>query len=90
MLLYVLYVVLLLSVFLLQYISFSKRFVPEAINFLDGVLVLATKKKKNATTHRKHSWHPVLVHARETIFVFVLQRVWGRSASALATATCCR
>ncbi len=30
--------------FFCQYVSFSKRFVPEAINFLCGVLFLAIKK----------------------------------------------
>lgn len=31
--------------FLLQYVSLSKRFVPEAVNFLCGILFLASKKE---------------------------------------------
>lgn len=31
--------------FLLQYVSLSKRFVPEVVNFLGGILFLASKKQ---------------------------------------------
>lgn len=34
--------------FLLQYVSLSKRFVPEAVNFLCGILFLASKKESPA------------------------------------------
>jgi len=38
--------------FILQYVSLSKRFVPEAVNFLAGILFLASKKESPARKYQ--------------------------------------
>ena len=40
------------SVTFLQYVSLSKRFVPEAVNFLCGILFLASKKESRTRKYQ--------------------------------------
>ena len=50
--------------FFFQYVSLSKRFVPEAVNFLGGILFLASKKegpaRKYQPTLRAFQWNNIL------------------------------
>ena len=63
--------------FLLQYVSLSKRFVPEVVSFLGGILFLASKKqsptRKYQPTPRAFQWNNVLWWKRFLSLLLVLK-----------------